>query len=167
MSDNKRATQRRAIPRNEVNDYTRESASSRRAFVREQTDADLSHVAKYSFGPSLLQGNIENFIGVAQVPIGVAGPLRINGEHAQGDFLVPFATTEVGIAGIVATFDTTPNLDRDKGGLGRTHCRTKIRKLAGWVKVSTEPERPNPETQKNAPCAIHCASTCVSCDTRS
>jgi len=37
---------------------------------------------------------VENFLGVAQVPIGLAGPLRVNGEHAQGDFLVPLATTE-------------------------------------------------------------------------
>ena len=37
---------------------------------------------------------IENFLGVAQVPIGLAGPLLINGEHAQGDFYVPLATAE-------------------------------------------------------------------------
>jgi hydroxymethylglutaryl-CoA reductase (NADPH) len=40
------------------------------------------------------QGNIENFTGVAQVPIGLAGPLQVQGEHARGAFLVPMATTE-------------------------------------------------------------------------
>ena len=54
----------------------------------------LEHVGSYSFDPDVLPGNIENFIGVAQVPIGLAGPLRIVGEHAQGDFFVPMATTE-------------------------------------------------------------------------
>ena len=32
--------------------------------------------------------------GVAQVPIGVAGPLLVDGEHAQGEFYVPLATAE-------------------------------------------------------------------------
>jgi len=39
------------------------------------------------------QGNIENFSGVAQVPIGFAGPLLINGEHPKGEFFVPLATS--------------------------------------------------------------------------
>jgi hydroxymethylglutaryl-CoA reductase (NADPH) len=51
-------------------------------------------VAQYSFDPSVLPGDIENFIGVAQVPIGLAGPLHVLGEHAQGGFYVPLATSE-------------------------------------------------------------------------
>jgi hydroxymethylglutaryl-CoA reductase (NADPH) len=81
------------VPRSE-HDYTEEMAARRRAFAVEQTGVDLSHLAHYDFDPALVSGNIENFIGVAQVPIGLAGPLRIHGEHAQGDFYVPLATTE-------------------------------------------------------------------------
>ena len=33
-------------------------------------------------------------IGAVQVPLGIVGPLKVNGEHAQGDFYVPLATTE-------------------------------------------------------------------------
>jgi hydroxymethylglutaryl-CoA reductase (NADPH) len=44
--------------------------------------------------PSIFQGNIENYIGLAKVPVGVIGPLRINGIYAKGDFYVPLATTE-------------------------------------------------------------------------
>jgi hydroxymethylglutaryl-CoA reductase (NADPH) len=44
--------------------------------------------------PHAFQGNVENFIGMVQVPAGVIGPLRINGLHAHGDFYVPLATTE-------------------------------------------------------------------------
>lgn len=42
----------------------------------------------------LLQGNIENFIGMSQVPTGVIGPLRVLGSAAIGDFYVPLATSE-------------------------------------------------------------------------
>ena len=28
------------------------------------------------------------------MPIGIAGPLLVDGEHAQGEFYVPMATTE-------------------------------------------------------------------------
>ena len=38
--------------------------------------------------------NIENPIGTVQIPIGVAGPVRINGEYAKDDFFVPLATSE-------------------------------------------------------------------------
>lgn len=41
-----------------------------------------------------LRGNIENFIGMAQVPVGLAGPLLLQGEYARGEFMVPLATTE-------------------------------------------------------------------------
>ena len=66
----------------------------------------LEHVASYSFDPAALPGNIEHFTGVAQVPIGVAGPLLVDGEHAQGEFYVPLATAE-GTLVTVAIRDTT------------------------------------------------------------
>lgn len=40
------------------------------------------------------RGNIENFIGMAQIPVGLAGPLWINGKNAKGEFYIPLATTE-------------------------------------------------------------------------
>jgi Hydroxymethylglutaryl-coenzyme A reductase len=65
---------RREIPR-QANDYTTEAAKRRLAFLAETTDAAPEHLGRYSFDPTVLDGNIENFIGVAQVPIGIAGPL--------------------------------------------------------------------------------------------
>ena len=82
------------VPRSGDADYTSEMAARRREFVRARTGAELSQVAHSSVGPSLVSGNVENFIGVAQVPIGLAGPIRVMGEHAEGDFYVPLATTE-------------------------------------------------------------------------
>jgi hydroxymethylglutaryl-CoA reductase (NADPH) len=82
------------VPRSSKDNYSEDIIKSRRSFVSDQTGVDLKHSAQYSFDPHLCQGNIENFTGVAQVPMGFAGPLRVNGEHANGDYLIPLATTE-------------------------------------------------------------------------
>jgi hydroxymethylglutaryl-CoA reductase (NADPH) len=88
------APKRLQIPYDKENDHTAEWATRRRDFVAAQSGKRLEHLDKYSFDPASARGNVENFLGVAQVPIGLAGPLRVNGEHAQGEFLVPLATTE-------------------------------------------------------------------------
>ena len=95
MSDNNPKSSRSApkIPR-QANNYTPEAVAERQQFVHDQTQVSLDHVGHASLGLESLAGNIENYIGVAQVPIGLAGPLRINGQHAQGDFYIPMATTE-------------------------------------------------------------------------
>ncbi len=57
--------------------------------------------------------NIENFVGTIKVPIGLCGPLRINGVNAQGDFYVPLATTE---AALVASYTRGAKLVSMSGG---------------------------------------------------
>jgi hydroxymethylglutaryl-CoA reductase (NADPH) len=105
------------IPRSKENDYTREMAEARRRFVQERAGTSLEHVGSYSFDPKVLPGNVENFIGVAQVPIGLAGPLRINGEHAKGDFFVPLATSE---GTLVASYNRGMRLLSESGGVKTT-----------------------------------------------
>jgi hydroxymethylglutaryl-CoA reductase (NADPH) len=114
---NQPETMRTPIPRDKENDYTPEAAARRREFARERTGAALEHVGKFSFDPAALPGNIENFTGVAQVPIGLAGPLRINGEHARGDFYVPLATTE---GTLVASYNRGMRLLTEAGGVRTT-----------------------------------------------
>ena len=111
------ATRNGRIPRDRDNDYTREQADARRAFAQDRTGADLHHVSSYSFDPAMLPGNVENFIGVAQVPIGLAGPLLVNGEHAQGEFYVPLATAE---GTLVASYNRGMRLLREAGGVTTT-----------------------------------------------
>lgn len=105
------------IPRDRENDYTDEMAAQRRAFVEAHTGANLSHLGMYSFDPSVLPGNIENFAGVAQVPIGFAGPIRVNGEHARGEFYIPMATTE---GSLVASYNRGMRLLNECGGVKTT-----------------------------------------------
>jgi hydroxymethylglutaryl-CoA reductase (NADPH) len=106
-------TERVRIPRDPSNDYTEEMAAIRRHFVAERTGAVLNHVGHYSIDPALVSGNGENFLGSAQVPIGIAGPLRINGEHASGEFLVPMATTE---GSLIASYSRGMRLLTESGG---------------------------------------------------
>lgn len=105
------------IPRDKANDYTKDAAEARRRFAEEKTGAALRHVGAYSFDPAILPGNIENFIGAAQVPIGLAGPLVIDGEHAKGAFYVPLATTE---GTLVASYNRGMRLLREAGGVKTT-----------------------------------------------
>jgi len=71
--------------------------------------------------PDIFQGNIENFIGMAQMPVGVIGPLRINGVYAHGDFYVPLATTE---GALVASHNRGAKVISLSGG-ARTICLTE------------------------------------------
>jgi hydroxymethylglutaryl-CoA reductase (NADPH) len=105
---------RPSIPRDKENDYTPAAAAARRDFLRERTGVALEHVGSYSFEPEATRGNVEHFTGVAQVPIGIAGPLLVNGEHAQGEFYVPLATAE---GTLVASYNRGMKLLREAGGV--------------------------------------------------
>lgn len=119
-----RSETRPHIPR-EVNDVSEAVIGARRRFVREQTGVALDHVTHYSFDTSVLPGNIEHFVGVAQVPIGIAGPIHIRGEHAQGDFLVPLATTE---GTLVASYNRGMHLLSECGGVKTTVVDTAMQR---------------------------------------
>jgi len=102
------------IPRSKENAYAPEESAVRRAFITEKTGASREMVSRYSIDPAVTRGNIENFIGTIQMPLGVAGPLRIVGEHAQGDFYVPLATTE---GTLVASYSRGMRVISECGGV--------------------------------------------------
>jgi hydroxymethylglutaryl-CoA reductase (NADPH) len=121
---------RRKIPRDPESDYTPGAAEARRAFLRGQTGVGLEHVSRYSFDPSVLPGNIEHFTGVAQVPIGVAGPLLVNGEYAQGEFYVPLATTE---GTLVASYNRGMKTLYEAGGVTTTILDDAMQRAPAFV----------------------------------
>lgn len=102
------------IPRSKDDDYSNDMARARRDFVREQTGVELKHTGSYSFDAADTRGNIEHFTGVCQIPLGLAGPLKVNGEHAQGDFYVPMTTTE---GTLVGSYNRGMRLTREAGGI--------------------------------------------------
>jgi hydroxymethylglutaryl-CoA reductase (NADPH) len=129
MSDSNGAVGRK-IPRDKQNDYTLASAEARREFIRESTGARLDNVAHFSIEPATLSGNVENFIGVAQVPIGVAGPLKIDGEFARGEFYVPLATTE---GTLVASYNRGMRLLREAGGVTVTVVQDHMQRAPAFI----------------------------------
>jgi hydroxymethylglutaryl-CoA reductase (NADPH) len=94
--------------------------------------------------PATLAGRIEGFVGFARVPLGVAGPLRIRGAAANGDFFVPLATSE---GTLVASFQHAFNVINRCGGVaalcshaqvGRAPCfqfesLAQAGQFAAWV----------------------------------
>ena len=82
------------VPRLKQQGYAPELVEQRRRWVEEKTGCELRHVGACSVSTEQMRGNIENPVGAAQVPLGVAGPLLVRGEHADGTFYVPLATTE-------------------------------------------------------------------------
>src|SRR4051794_18420700 len=127
-----------SIPRDRDNDYTREATDARRAFLAEQTGAELEHVPAYSFDPERVQGNVEHFVGVAQVPIGVAGPLLVNGEHAQGVFYVPLPTAE---GTLVASYNRGMKLVREAGGVTTTILDDRMQRAPAFLFASAREAR--------------------------
>jgi len=118
------------IPREPLDDYSEEIATARRGFVAEQTGVDLINVGSYSLDPTTLRGNIEHFTGVAQVPIGIAGPLRVLGEHAVGDFYIPLATTE---GTLVASYNRGMRLLTENGGVTATVVDSSMQRAPAFA----------------------------------
>lgn len=129
----------RKLPRDKDNDYSREMATARRQVVTEESGADLTHTGTYSFDPAgVLPGNIESFSGVAQVPLGFAGPLLVDGEHAKGDFFVPMATTE---GTLVASYSRGMRLTREAGGVRTTVIKDSMQRAPVFVFSSARAAR--------------------------
>jgi hydroxymethylglutaryl-CoA reductase (NADPH) len=132
------ADDRVPVPRDRENDYTRDAATRRAEFARERTGASLEHVSRYSFDPAIAAGNIEHFVGVAQVPIGLAGPLLVNGEDAQGEFYVPLATAE---GTLVASYNRGMRLLHEAGGVTTTVMDDRMQRAPSFLFPSAREAR--------------------------
>ena len=97
-----------------ITDSSREALEGRRQRLRDAGyEIEQISGAGTEIEPELLKGSIEGFLGFAKVPLGVAGPVRIRGTAAKGDFFVPFATSE---GTLVASFQHAFNAMNRCGG---------------------------------------------------
>lgn len=87
----------------------------RRKFIEKISDTTLKHLSHYSLDmEKAQQKNIENPIGTVQIPVGIAGPLKIKGEHIKGDVYVPLATSE---GALVASINRGCSTTHAAGGI--------------------------------------------------
>jgi len=79
---------------------------------------------------NLYQRNIENFIGTVKLPVGIAGPIRVNGLHAQDDYYIPLATTE---AALVASYNRGAQLITQAGGAASAVLSLGVSRAPGFA----------------------------------
>ena len=73
----------------------KDAVSLRRAYIEETAHTSLNHIGAYTIPEEYaVTHNIENMIGCVQIPVGVAGPLPVNGTKTSGTYYIPLATTE-------------------------------------------------------------------------
>lgn len=98
--------------------------------VQERRAAVGAGAALGAAGAETFARNIENFIGTLTVPVGVAGPLRVNGLFAQDDYFVPLATTE---AALVASFDRGARVLTEAGGCAAMLVNEGVLRAPGFA----------------------------------
>lgn len=82
--------------------YDSSSISKKVELLSGELGIPLHHIRGCTYDTNFFRGNIENPIGIIQVPLGITGPISIKGRYATGEFWVPMSTTE---GALVLTYD--------------------------------------------------------------
>ncbi len=93
-----------------------DAATVRRRTLAKMKDASLEHIGSFSLDAErAATRHCENFMGVAQIPMGITGPIPILGEHVDEDedIYVPLATTE---GALIASISRGCRALREAGG---------------------------------------------------
>jgi hydroxymethylglutaryl-CoA reductase (NADPH) len=101
------------IPRDAADDHCAAAVERRLALCEATVGRPLEHLRGRPVPPGEARGKVENLVGFAQVPLGIAGPLAVDGEEAGYEVYVPLATTE---GAMVAAYSRGMRLLREAGG---------------------------------------------------
>lgn len=117
------------VPANRA--WSADAHERRVEFLRER-GVEIPHLAGAAPAqdPADLRGSIENYVGMMQVPVGLVGPLRVNGLHAHGDFYVPLATSE---GALVASHDRGAALVSAAGGATCLTTNQQVQRAPAFV----------------------------------
>ncbi|MFB6184027.1 MAG: hydroxymethylglutaryl-CoA reductase (NADPH) [Haloarculaceae archaeon] len=125
------------------------AAAARRHLLTAETGADLETVGNYGFDAATAESNVENMIGATQIPMGVVGPLPVEGGASDGDHYLPLATTE---GALVASVNRGASAIRAAGGATARVLKTEMTRapvfrvddvgeageVAAWVRAHTD-----------------------------
>lgn len=118
-----------AVPR--PREWSGDALAERVAFLAGRGHG-LDHVTGRSGppDPAELRGSIENQIGMVGIPLGVVGPVRVNGLHASGDYYAPLATSE---GALVASYDRGARVLARAGGASALTTTEHVQRAPAFV----------------------------------
>ncbi len=125
------------------------AAEARRRLVAAETGADLETIGEYAFEASEAEANVENMFGAAQVPMGIVGPIDVDGDAVEGARRLPLATTEGaliasvnrGCAAIRAADGATARVLKNamtRAPVFRVENVAEAKETATWVRENTD-----------------------------
>lgn len=104
-----------ALPRFTLREhYTPAAVAARTAWVEQVCGVRLEALSRNGLKAEALAGNIENYIGAVQIPVGLAGPLHVRGMYVDGYVPLPVATTEGALVSSISRGAATCN---EAGGI--------------------------------------------------
>ncbi len=91
----------------------------------------------------------ENLVGAISVPLGIAGPLRLTGDHVDGEFYIPLATTEGALVASVSrgckaisrsggAVAACHRVGTTRGPVFKTGSLAKSKTLYAWIRQHSD-----------------------------
>ena len=110
----------------------KEATDIRREFLEQKYSINLDNISNYTLDMERASArNIENSIGVLQLPMGIAGPLKINGDNCKREVYIPLATSE---GALVASINRGASTITASGGVN-VHVLSDIMTRAPVIKT--------------------------------
>lgn len=118
--------------------FTNDATQQRLEYIEECIGVEVKALSSSDLieDHTSLHGNIEQYIGMTQIPTGITGPIQVNGTNAKGEFLVPMATTE---GALIASYNRGCRATRLSGGITAV-CLTERVQRAPMFKFNTMSE---------------------------
>ncbi len=118
--------------------------NERRNFLEKQAGVPLQSIGE-TFNEDLDIVHCENLIGAVSIPLGVAGPIMIQGDHVKRNALIPLATTEGALVASVnrgckaisqggGAVVLVEDIGTTRGPVFRTQGIREGKELCSWVK---------------------------------